>query len=449
MILNNFNKVVRTSKHHGLLLKEEMGQATYTPDIRYVQELLDKGATLEERNNWNDTPLISALIRQYNDSALLLIETGADVRAVGYKGRTPLSIAVQRGDIDLVRALLAKNADPNTLDEDGKTPLIYAAANGRADILEELLKAKADPNLSITNDFLMYPLSVAAEEGFLDSVRLLLKYNALIDAQNTTFLSTALMLAAMKGRLEVVRELIDAGADINAVNKMGASVLFYAASSGQLDVVMELLERGADITPVTAHGETALSVAVRKEYTEIAQLIASKDKSAQNEHHVLSFLAAAEHGQVDIVRSMIGKGVPYDAQDSKGKTALMLAAKAGHLDIVRLLLSYNVDLFIRDHAGKTAYDHACDFQEPLSVSLGRQLGGLSVENPSIEIKRLILEQEAVTRGSIKKKKIEDILQKRVKLQESFHRGPVMTVTKTKKPSAETASSAPASQPKQQ
>jgi ankyrin repeat protein len=91
-----------------------------------------------------------------------------------------------------------------------------------------------------------------------------------------------LFLAAGQGNLEVVRYLLDEGADINAREKLGHTALAEAAYFGHLDVIKELLLRGADINTVTDDG-TALDIAVSRNNTAVADLLKHRGgKSARD-----------------------------------------------------------------------------------------------------------------------------------------------------------------------
>ena len=70
---------------------------------------------------------------------------------------------------------------------------------------------------------------------------------------------TALMAASQNGYVEVVKELLNSGADINAKDNDGCTALMLASENGHLEVVNELLNRGADIRARDNHGKTVLT----------------------------------------------------------------------------------------------------------------------------------------------------------------------------------------------
>ena len=102
------------------------------------------------------------------------------------------------------------------------------------------------------------PLLRASAAGHAEVVRLLLEAGADKDATGTSSSCTALILAAHKGRLEVVRLLVEAGAGKDITDKFGLTALTAAARSGQVDVARFLVEAGADKDVVSNAGHTAL-----------------------------------------------------------------------------------------------------------------------------------------------------------------------------------------------
>jgi ankyrin repeat protein len=109
-----------------------------------VRALLDKGADLNKRTKGNNLPLLDVLYDLKREgsveTAMLLIEKGADPNAAYSNGASALLMAVQGKQIEVVRALLAKGADPNAAS--GRvTPL--AAAVGATEITQLLINAGA------------------------------------------------------------------------------------------------------------------------------------------------------------------------------------------------------------------------------------------------------------------------------------------------------------------
>lgn len=102
--------------------------------------LLAHGAALGARshNRNGNTALHAALAGGQDETALFLVERGADVTAADAAGYTPLHLAAPRGNLALVRVLLAAGADPNARTEAGQTPLDLASAQGQTAVADLL-----------------------------------------------------------------------------------------------------------------------------------------------------------------------------------------------------------------------------------------------------------------------------------------------------------------------
>lgn len=136
--------------------------------------------------------------------------------------------AITFDDARAVEALLARGFDPNSRDEKGQAPLFLSLREGSLKVAEVLL---ATPQTTI-------------------------------DLPNAVG-ETALMMAALKGRTEWVRRLLDRGARLEAVEAKGWTALHYAASGPEPQVVQLLLARGARIDAPSPNGSTALMMAAR------------------------------------------------------------------------------------------------------------------------------------------------------------------------------------------
>ncbi|MEM4720009.1 MAG: ankyrin repeat domain-containing protein, partial [Candidatus Bilamarchaeaceae archaeon] len=86
-------------------------------------------------------------------------------------------------------------------------------------------------------------------------------------------LNSKLIEAANTGNAELVKRLIERGADVNAETRFGETVLRYALEKGHTEIAKLLIERGADVNAKNKDGWTALMYALVKGHTEIAELL--------------------------------------------------------------------------------------------------------------------------------------------------------------------------------
>lgn len=204
------------------------------------------------------------------------------------------------------------------------------------------------------SDRSLSPLPKAALFGHADIVRLLLEHGADVNAKGDDG-STALTIAIQYGgHVEIVRALLNKGADPNAKLSDGRTPLMLTADSPE--IVKALLEKGADVSARDNHrGETALKKAVDGEEIECvrALLYYGADVNTMDVDGYSALMQAAGTGQTGIVKLLLSKGVDVNARDKDGWTALLGAAADGNLVIVRALVASGADVNAEDKDRKT------------------------------------------------------------------------------------------------
>jgi ankyrin repeat protein len=158
-------------------------------------------------------------------------------------GRTPLLVATYNNRVGVARVLIDGGADVNAKDNIGDTPFLYAGAEGRTEILKMMLGAGA--NLKDTNRYGGTALIPAAHHGHPEAVKLLLEAGVAPDHVNKLGW-TALLEAIILGDggptyTEIVKLLVDGGADVNIADKDGVTPLAHARKQGYTAIVAILL----------------------------------------------------------------------------------------------------------------------------------------------------------------------------------------------------------------
>jgi cytohesin len=268
-------------------------------------------------------------------------------RGVAEPQNEQLLAAIRDYDAQEARALLSAGADANTRDHDGLTALMYAAMYAGADCVELLLARGADPNAKSDSNLTALMLAV----DHVEKVRLLLAKGAEVNARSKQG-HTALSIAAGRtGTVEVIKALLGRGAELPAINVLGA-----AARSGDVQVVKLLLEKGADPNDRNNAGGappmSAKRASERSKGGPRTQAIALFGLTADVGGTPLMY--AASTGNTDVVKLLIDKGADINARNNGDWTALMLAAQTGALDTVRLLLEKGADANAANEDGYTA-----------------------------------------------------------------------------------------------
>jgi len=176
--------------------------------------------------------------------------------------------------------------------------------------------------IDVTDEYGQTALMLAADQGHVDTVNLLLQHRASPNLQNRRG-GTALMLASFNGHLEVVTELLMAGADVNAKSINGYTALMQAVikrTETAVQIINSLLYQKADINAQDIDGYTALMKAVN--FPPIPPAPLSKEPEALKEYDKIRREAEI---QLMIVKTLVMRGADLDLKDCRGRTALGIA----------------------------------------------------------------------------------------------------------------------------
>ena len=247
-----------------------------------VRLLLDAGANIHAQSSTGATALLRALENGYEESARLLLDAGGNIHTPNDHGQTPLMMAACVCGVNLVKELLDGGADIHACDQDGNNALLEAAHGSNTDVIKLLLQRGA--NAYTTNHQGENALMRAAK-GILNPIRptlaLFLAHGLDInsrDHKGRTALHHSVAVIMEMGDVEAVHALLDAGADIEALDHEGNTPLLVAVGDHYLGGTKALLERGADVNAKNAEGKTALDIATAAGYEEISALLTKHDK---------------------------------------------------------------------------------------------------------------------------------------------------------------------------
>jgi len=226
---NNINEIKEISEIQGKALHI----ALKSGHIKMAKLLIEQDANLEYSSYQDETPLMLASTRGYTDIVKLLIEKGANVNAKR-DGNTPLAEACKKGYIDIAKLLIGKGAEVND-SRYGSQSLISACENGNFDIAKLLLEKGADANSSrLHGKYKKYESVMVlannkhrSEEDCIKLMKLLLKYGADINARDSKYNQTVLMLALQEKHSAIAKFLLKNGADIFTKDGRGHSAIFY------------------------------------------------------------------------------------------------------------------------------------------------------------------------------------------------------------------------------
>lgn len=362
-----------------------------------AQVLLDAGADVNGVCD-GETPLYAAAQRGDITLIRLLLDRGADVNALPVHGGlmdTALAEAAQAGDVIMTRLLLSRGADVNAGPQASLTPLAAAAMWHRKAMLRFLVSQGADVNAPSAdgNTALLW----ASDKDEVGSVILLLAHRANVNVVNRAghtalyfagsgpvvrlllrsgvsraMKNIALEQAALRADAPSVRLLLSRGADPNARDWQGRTVLIDALDCGDnvheetlLAVLRPLLAHGADADLADPEGVAPLTQSAQDAPTVRLLLAYHADVNARAPDGHTALMQAVVDGSLGSVRALVSHGADVNARNKSGGTALMFAVEAYLLEnnkaeaaaiirIIRLLLAHGADPEARDNQGDAA-----------------------------------------------------------------------------------------------
>jgi len=166
---------------------------------------------------------------------------------------------------------------------------------------------------------------------------------------------TALMIAVLRGKNAVVKQLLAAGADVNRTEMSNErTALHYAAQKGHTDIVTLLLKAGANTTAVDLLGHSPINLARRTNRGEVVTIIQDFVQKRLD----AELLHAAKRRKGERLRQLLTAGASPNSEDSRGTTALIWAANRGFLDGVSELLKKGAQVNAKNKQGSTALTEA-------------------------------------------------------------------------------------------
>ena len=373
--------------------------ATWHDDTETARQLVQSGANVAAKNRYGVTPLSLACENGNVRLVARLLEAGADANTVLPGGETALMTAARTGRVGAVRALLEHGADVNAKEQKGQTAVMWAAAEGHADVVSRLIESGADCQTPLKSGFT--PLMFAVREGRTQVVRVLLadrtNVNTTMQPQVKGNRSprpgtSGLMLAVENGHFELAVWLLEAGADPNDqrsgftplhaitwVRKpnLGDGVDGDPAPIGSgtvtsLQLVRKLVEHGADVNAPLRRGRsgrgrlnhtgaTPFLLAADTADVPLLRLLLEldADPTKTNADHCPPLLAAAGIGSLapgeeagtqdealEAVRLLLELGADINAVDDNGETAMHGAAYKSLPNMVQFLADRGADIGI-------------------------------------------------------------------------------------------------------
>ena len=316
----------------------------------------------------------------------VLLDANTDVNHVSSAGYTPLHIAVTKNNTHLVTLLMDQNVHVNSRNSRRQTPLHIAAENAYEAIIQELLIRKADPNLKdeLGNTSLYVSVQMKQEKPrtqikqgssadtsdikpyracSIETVQAIIGHGADVNAMNNRY-QTALWLACSDGQNELAKTLLHTGADPNIANKDGESSL-HSAIYGycNTNVLKEIIDHGAHVNAARNDGATALVLACSTAKSHLVTLllkVGADPNIADADGDTSLQCAITAECSKGTLQEIIGYCAEVNARNKRGRTPLLLSCSYGQVDAVQVLLGAGADPSIVDEEGLSCLHAAID-----------------------------------------------------------------------------------------
>jgi len=338
--------------------------ASRTGKIDALKLLIERGADVNAKDSVHaQTALMWAVLENHVDVIKLLLAHGADINAhttvipprgeyvparvangsgtgltrqralpTATGGMTPLLFAVRDGNFEVTSLLLDNGADIHGVSGNHTSPLVLALINGRIGLAGYLLERGADPN---------------AADAYGRAALF-----AAIDLRNFNHEKYTDLPTDGKDPMDLIKALLKKGADVNAktdtvpvhglmqldaswINFDGLTSFVRAALSGDVEVMRILLENGADPNIPTTLGSTGLMAAAGMNWIP-----------AQTYSH-------GDSDYVEAVKLCLEHGADVNTANSVGLTAMHAAANRGMESIIQILADHGARLDPKDNVGRT------------------------------------------------------------------------------------------------
>ena len=194
----------------------------------------------------------------------------------------------------------------------------------------------------VESKYLGAKLQLAATEGDLEGLRILIAAGAPLEEAVPHFGLTPLHLAAQTGHAEVLEALVGAGASLSARDVDGDTPLHLAAVYGKEEAISVLCAAGASHKALNKFGSSPLHMAASNDEVEAIRMLlaAGAALEATNRNRSTPLHAAAGKGLVEAVKALLAAGASLEARTSAGATPMALAAQNGHAEAHLILRSW-------------------------------------------------------------------------------------------------------------
>ncbi|MFC1855687.1 ankyrin repeat domain-containing protein [Thermodesulfobacteriota bacterium] len=314
--------------------------------LNLIKVFLDAGMDPNSRDRSEGATVLMMMTKKGNTKVVkMLVDAGADVNAVNNSGDTALLTAVSANKNDIVELLLKGGADTTLLNEKNETALHVAARTGNAVIIKTLLDAGVDINMDAKG---ITPIMLAGISGNDNAIKLFLDKSKNDDVK-LKGLSRALFNAVNVNSIKGVKLFLDFGADPSAYKgneDKYRSPVISATVKDYNDIVKLLVDAGANVNHLDRYNESVLMIAFEKRKMVAAKIIfTAKDLDVNVNvdgqtllHYVVSDVHKEDGDELAFIKLLLEKTPDLDIErDKDDRTPLEIAKDRKLSKVIKLL----------------------------------------------------------------------------------------------------------------
>ena len=347
----------------------DIWEAAAKGEVEAIKAFLAKDNKIDDQNK-NGYSILHVSIRSGQAVvAEFALANGVDINLRSNSKKAPLHYAAQYNRVTMAKQLVEAKADLTAKDKKGRTALDLANGEVKRELANYLRSVGVT---SKSDEAAAKSIYVAAKIGSIDAIKKHLEAGVDVNSLNKNK-QTALHFAASAGQLDAAVVLLEAKADVTVADKYQKTALHYSARNGHKATTTLLLEKGALINAKDEKNKTPLDYAVTKKRTEVIELLRSKGgKTAKEQLAAENIFAAAEVGDLEAIKKHLEGGVDVNGANKGGYTALHMAVRRGQKEAVALLLEKGANVNA-ERKGKTPLEFAGKNEE--IAALLREKGG--------------------------------------------------------------------------
>ncbi|PSN51182.1 hypothetical protein C0J52_06044 [Blattella germanica] len=344
---NNHQQILNDYKEERALTKDKIWE-----NPEKAIELLKNGANPNAKDEYGNTPIHYAAEKKWMNVVECLLELECDIDCTNTEGETPLLKAIKRRNEEIAIKLIQRGANPNAKDKYGNTPMHYAAEKELTNVVECLLELKCD--IDCTNKNGETPLLKAIKRRNEEMSIKLLNHGANPNAKDEN--GNSLMHFAVKFNLVITVDLLlRLKCDFDGFNKKGKTPLLEAVMGGNQQLAIKLLRHGANPNAKDEDDNSVLHYAVFFNLTIVIPLLRSLkcDFDGFNKKSETLLLEAVMGRNEEIAIKLLNHGANPDAKDKEDNSVMHLAVAFNLTIVIDLLLSLKCDIEGFNTKGKT------------------------------------------------------------------------------------------------